>query len=138
MSRLLPLLEEVQACRLCEAHLPLGPRPVVRAGEGARLLIVGQAPGTRVQGLTFRDASGTFGAALRVVDSDGVVIIGNRFEGNVALADGGAVSIETSDGVLLTTNQFDDNHAGGSGGAVPADIRRKPAQSGPVLRGAGR
>ncbi|WP_300525213.1 uracil-DNA glycosylase family protein [Alcanivorax sp.] len=60
MSRLLPLLEEVQACRLCEAHLPLGPRPVVRAGEGARLLIVGQAPGTRVHetGIPWNDPSG--------------------------------------------------------------------------------
>lgn len=60
MSRLLPLLKEVQACRLCEAHLPLGPRPVVRAGEGARLLIVGQAPGTRVHetGIPWNDPSG--------------------------------------------------------------------------------
>jgi uracil-DNA glycosylase len=60
MSRLLPLLEEVRACRLCEAHLPLGPRPVVRAGEGARLLIVGQAPGTRVHetGIPWNDPSG--------------------------------------------------------------------------------
>ena len=95
------------------------PDAVVLDGTGRNsLLDIEGAPGTRVQGLTFRDASGTFGAALRVVDSDGVVIIGNRFEGNVALADGGAVSIETSDGVLLTTNQFDDNHAGGSGGAL--------------------
>ncbi|MGJ3255960.1 MAG: uracil-DNA glycosylase family protein [Alcanivorax sp.] len=60
MSRLIPLLEEVRACRLCEPHLPLGPRPVVRAGEGARLLIVGQAPGTRVHetGIPWNDPSG--------------------------------------------------------------------------------
>jgi len=35
-------------CRACEAHLPLGPRPVLRAGEEARIHIVGQAPGVRV------------------------------------------------------------------------------------------
>ena len=44
------LLRQIRACRLCEQHLPLGPRPVLQAGTGARLLIVGQAPGTRVHG----------------------------------------------------------------------------------------
>ncbi len=60
MKRLPVLLEEVAACRLCQEHLPLGPRPVVRAGEGARLLIVGQAPGTRVHetGIPWNDPSG--------------------------------------------------------------------------------
>ncbi|KZY25701.1 IclR family transcriptional regulator, partial [Alcanivorax sp. HI0035] len=60
MSSLIPLLEEVRACRLCEAHLPLGPNPVVRAGQSARLLIVGQAPGTRVHetGIPWNDPSG--------------------------------------------------------------------------------
>lgn len=60
MTRLIPLLEEVRACQLCAPHLPLGPRPVVQAGEGARLLIVGQAPGTRVHetGIPWNDPSG--------------------------------------------------------------------------------
>ena len=54
------LLDAVRACRVCEAHLPLGPRPVVQAGSGARLLIVGQAPGARVHasGIPWDDASG--------------------------------------------------------------------------------
>jgi uracil-DNA glycosylase len=54
------LLGEVRACRLCEEHLPLGPRPVLRAGERARVLIVGQAPGTRVHatGIPWNDPSG--------------------------------------------------------------------------------
>lgn len=54
------LLEEIRACRLCEAHLPLGPRPVLQAGGQARLMIVGQAPGTRVHatGTPFNDPSG--------------------------------------------------------------------------------
>src|SRR5207244_13192607 len=42
------LLAAVRNCRACEAHLPLGPRPVLHAGETARILVVGQAPGVRV------------------------------------------------------------------------------------------
>ena len=53
-------LAEVRSCTLCEAHLPLGPRPVLSANPGARLLIVGQAPGTRVHetGIPWNDPSG--------------------------------------------------------------------------------
>jgi uracil-DNA glycosylase len=55
-----PLLRAVRACRLCEAQLPLGARPVVQMGSSARLLIVGQAPGTKVHhsGTPWNDASG--------------------------------------------------------------------------------
>jgi uracil-DNA glycosylase len=56
-----PLLEDIRACRLCDAHLPLGPRPVLRAASPeARVLIVGQAPGTKVHasGIPWDDASG--------------------------------------------------------------------------------
>ncbi len=54
------LLEDVRSCRVCAGSLPLGPRPVVRARESARLLIIGQAPGTRVHasGMPWDDASG--------------------------------------------------------------------------------
>lgn len=54
------LLARIRACRLCESQLPLGPRPVLRASGSARLLIVGQAPGTRVHesGIPWNDASG--------------------------------------------------------------------------------
>lgn len=54
------LLARVRACRHCADDLPLGPRPVLRAGVTARLLIVGQAPGTRVHesGIPWNDASG--------------------------------------------------------------------------------
>ncbi len=50
----------VRACRLCEARLPLGPRPVFRVSPTARLLIVGQAPGTAVHetGIPWNDRSG--------------------------------------------------------------------------------
>ena len=54
------VLGEARACRVCAADLPLGPRPVLRARTTARLLIVGQAPGTRVHetGVPFNDPSG--------------------------------------------------------------------------------
>ena len=54
------LLLRVRACRLCEAHLPLGPRPVLRVSVTARLLIIGQAPGTKVHetGIPWNDRSG--------------------------------------------------------------------------------
>lgn len=54
------LLARVRACQLCAAHLPLGPRPVLQAAAGARILIAGQAPGRKVHasGIPFDDASG--------------------------------------------------------------------------------
>ena len=54
------LLAEARACRTCEAHLPLGCRPVLAARASARLLIIGQAPGTRVHdsGIPWNDPSG--------------------------------------------------------------------------------
>lgn len=54
------LLDEARACRMCAEHLPLGPRPMLRAREAARILIVGQAPGTRVHetGVPWNDPSG--------------------------------------------------------------------------------
>ena len=54
------LLTEVRACTVCAPDLPLGPRPVLRGRPSARLLIVSQAPGSRVHetGLSFDDRSG--------------------------------------------------------------------------------
>ncbi len=54
------LLRAVRACRVCEAHLPLGPRPLLQAGADARILVVGQAPGERAHasGEPWDDASG--------------------------------------------------------------------------------
>ncbi len=60
MADLQDLLAAARACRVCEKHLPLGPRPMLRAGPAARLMIVGQAPGTRVHetGIPWNDPSG--------------------------------------------------------------------------------
>jgi uracil-DNA glycosylase len=59
-SALSDLLREVRACRVCEAVLPLGPRPIVQLAPLARVLVIGQAPGSRVHetGVPWDDASG--------------------------------------------------------------------------------
>jgi uracil-DNA glycosylase len=54
------LLREVRACQLCVANLPSGARPVLQLASTARLLIIGQAPGSKVHqsGIPWNDASG--------------------------------------------------------------------------------
>jgi len=53
------LLAEVRTCQLC-TDLPLGPRPVLRVESSATILVIGQAPGTRVHasGIPWDDPSG--------------------------------------------------------------------------------
>ena len=55
-----PLLAEIRGCRACADHLAAGPRPIVQFGRQARILIIGQAPGSRVHasGAPWDDASG--------------------------------------------------------------------------------
>lgn len=54
------LLAEIRACRVCAEAMPHVPRPVIQAHPDARILLVGQAPGTRVHasGKPFTDPSG--------------------------------------------------------------------------------
>lgn len=54
------LLSEIRKCRVCEEHLPCGPRPILVAHQLAPILIVGQAPGRRVHetGIAWNDPSG--------------------------------------------------------------------------------
>ncbi len=54
------LLKDIRACQRCAGSLPHEPRPFVQAGTGARVLIVGQAPGSRVHasGIGWNDDSG--------------------------------------------------------------------------------
>ncbi|WP_299871644.1 uracil-DNA glycosylase family protein [uncultured Cocleimonas sp.] len=54
------LLEQVRACRLCEKDLKHGVRPVLQVSENAKILIAGQAPGSKVHasGIPFDDPSG--------------------------------------------------------------------------------
>ena len=71
-TRLETLLREVRACRLCEEALPLGPNPILRAHCAARILIAGQAPGTRVHrtGIPWNDPSGDRLRAWLEIDRD--------------------------------------------------------------------
>ncbi len=59
MTKLDDLLVRVRSCTLC-TDLPLGPRPVVRLKPSAKVLIIGQAPGTKVHetGIPWNDRSG--------------------------------------------------------------------------------
>ncbi|HEY9099671.1 MAG TPA: uracil-DNA glycosylase family protein [Thiobacillus sp.] len=54
------LVVRAQACTVCAAHLPHGPRPVFSISPASRLLIIGQAPGRRVHetGVPWNDPSG--------------------------------------------------------------------------------
>ena len=54
------ILAGIQRCKVCEAHLPHPPRPVLQAGPSAPLVIIGQAPGSKVHesGVPWRDQSG--------------------------------------------------------------------------------
>ncbi len=54
------LLKEIRKCEVCKAHLPLGPRPIVTGHPDAKIIIIGQAPGTKVHatGVPWDDPSG--------------------------------------------------------------------------------
>jgi uracil-DNA glycosylase len=54
------LLAKVRDGAICAADLPLGPRPILRGTPDAKLLLIGQAPGTRVHesGVPWNDPSG--------------------------------------------------------------------------------
>lgn len=53
------LLTDVRACSICPG-LPLGPSPLLQASENSKILIAGQAPGskTHAKGRPFDDPSG--------------------------------------------------------------------------------
>ena len=54
------LHSEIAACRVCENLLGFVPRPVVQFSSTSRILIIGQAPGSKVHasGIPWDDASG--------------------------------------------------------------------------------
>ena len=54
------LHRQIAACRICAEALPHDPRPVAQFSPTARLLIIGQAPGSKVHnsGVPWDDASG--------------------------------------------------------------------------------
>ena len=54
------LINEIQNCQICIKELPFPPRPIVQLSENAKVLIIGQAPGMKVQqsGIAWDDQSG--------------------------------------------------------------------------------
>lgn len=54
------LLQRISGCEICRAHLPLGPRPLLKVGAEARVLVIGQAPGrlAHESGVPWDDPSG--------------------------------------------------------------------------------
>ena len=54
------LTREIRKCVACARHLPLGPNPIIRAHSAAKILVIGQAPGTKVHasGIPWNDQSG--------------------------------------------------------------------------------
>lgn len=54
------LLTDIRKCTHCSAHLKLGPNPVMSAHPASKIVIIGQAPGTRVHqtGIPWNDPSG--------------------------------------------------------------------------------
>lgn len=59
-NQLQHLLHDIQHCRHCAEHLPLGANPVIQVSRQANILIAGQAPGRKVHetGIPFNDPSG--------------------------------------------------------------------------------
>ena len=54
------LLSEISKCTLCAEYLALGPRPVVSISKSSKIIVIGQAPGTKVHnsGIPWDDKSG--------------------------------------------------------------------------------
>jgi uracil-DNA glycosylase len=54
------LLAEIRKCSVCKNHLPNKPRPIIQASTKSKILIIGQAPGQKVQdsGMPWDDKSG--------------------------------------------------------------------------------
>lgn len=54
------LLKEIRLCTACKDFLPYSPKPVLNFSRKSRIVIIGQAPGLRVQesGIPWNDPSG--------------------------------------------------------------------------------
>jgi len=54
------LLTEIRSCTTCKVFLPNKPKPIVQASSQSKIVIIGQAPGQKVQdsGIPWDDLSG--------------------------------------------------------------------------------
>jgi len=60
MNPVANLLADIRACRVCADRLAAGPRPIVQFSGTSRIVIIGQAPGSKVHasGVPWADDSG--------------------------------------------------------------------------------
>ncbi|EAZ79693.1 uracil-DNA glycosylase family protein [Algoriphagus machipongonensis] len=60
MDKLYLLSSQARACLICAGKIPFEPKPVFRIHPKSKILVVGQAPGTKVQntGIPWNDPSG--------------------------------------------------------------------------------
>ncbi|MBQ4912847.1 uracil-DNA glycosylase family protein [Maribacter sp. MMG018] len=54
------LLSKIYSCDICKNKLPLGPKPIVNAHRKSKIVVIGQAPGSKVHntGVPWDDQSG--------------------------------------------------------------------------------
>ena len=54
------LLTEIRSCKTCESFLPNKPKPIIQASSQSKIVVIGQAPGQKVQesGIPWDDLSG--------------------------------------------------------------------------------
>lgn len=54
------LLSEIRQCKICQAHLPLGAKPILDAHKSSKIVLLSQAPGrvAHQSGLAWDDAGG--------------------------------------------------------------------------------
>ncbi|MBL4710360.1 MAG: uracil-DNA glycosylase family protein [Flavobacteriales bacterium] len=54
------LIRQIEACLVCAEHLDHEPRPVISLAKNSKILVIGQAPGSRVHqsGIPWNDKSG--------------------------------------------------------------------------------
>lgn len=54
------LITQIKACTVCTSFLPYAPRPVISVSKNSKILIIGQAPGKKVNdsGIPWDDQSG--------------------------------------------------------------------------------
>ena len=71
-SNTISVVQEALSCQRCAAQLPHAPKPIIQIGAGARILIIGQAPGARAHasGIPWDDASGDLLRAWLDVDCE--------------------------------------------------------------------
>ena len=57
---MIAIQKEIRNCNICSAHLPFKPKPVIQLSQTSKILIIGQAPGLKVQqsGIAWDDKSG--------------------------------------------------------------------------------